>query len=150
MPKPLEEVANAPHIIPACGKVPELKLAPTLAKADYADLRQRVKGERLKALRGSGLPIADPTYQAGLAVALKAPLSQEEFDEYFGQEEGVRFFLWLHMKRAGMSVDWATTLAWDIEPPMQAEINAFLFPAPPEEAKAPLAVSGEPQSPSTS
>ena len=110
--------------------MPDLKLAPTLAKSDYAELRQRVKGQRLVALRGSGLPVGDATYQAALAVALRAPLAQEEYDEFFVGEEGVRFFLWLHLKRAGMSVSLETVLAWDISVSMQAEINQVLFPQP--------------------
>jgi len=141
MPKSLEDVASAPHVIPAKGGIPELRMAASLTLADIAEFRRKVRGERLKVLRESGLAVGDPLYQATLVTALSAPVSQVEIDGFFQEDAGHRYFLWLHLRRGGTKATLDEVLAWDIPSEVWVEVDSLMFKRV-EEPVPPLASEG--------
>ena len=94
-----ETIAASPLIIPAGDKNPRLEFVP-LGPRELGVLRQQVRAERIASVRAA---FADD-FESGaareaLAVALQAPVWQNEVGAYLTTDDGFNFVVWLSLKK---------------------------------------------------
>ena len=117
----VEKVVNAPLVLPATDKRPELKFA-QIGPMELGEIKQRIRRNRLKMV----LDVA-PDNRAVIHEAIHGTVTDEELNEFISSPEGIVFLLYLAAKKAGMDIEESLFHSVDLSEPIWAETLQWIL-----------------------